>query len=98
MIAMLDPDGKDVFLAGARREIEEHKLMMVDQHAGYTAFLDDLLRDVVAEAKRRILTLAERTLHLPLGRGDQGVPYDLGRGGGGARTCQRSTIRWLACE
>ena len=53
MIAMLDPDGKDAFLAGARREIEEHKLFMVDRHEDYTAFLDDLLRDVVAEAKRR---------------------------------------------
>lgn len=53
LIAMLDPDGKDAFLAGARREIEEHKLFMVDRHEDYTAFLDDLLRDVVAEAKRR---------------------------------------------
>ena len=53
VIAMLDPDGKDAFLAGARREIEEHKLIMVDRHEDYTAFLDDLLRDVVAEAKRR---------------------------------------------
>ena len=37
----------------ARRRIEEHKLAMVDRHEEYTVFLDDLLRDVVAEAKRR---------------------------------------------
>ncbi len=53
LIAMLDPDGHDAFLAGARRRIEEHKLAMVDRHGEYTAFLDDLLRDTVAEAKRR---------------------------------------------
>ena len=53
LIAMLDPEGTDAFLAGARREIEEHKLLMVDRHEEYSAFLDDLLRDVVAEAKRR---------------------------------------------
>ena len=27
LIAMLDPDGNDAFLAGARRRIEEHKLL-----------------------------------------------------------------------
>ncbi len=53
LIAMLDPDGNDAFLAGARRRIEEHKLAMVDRHEEYAAFLDDLLRDTVAEAKRR---------------------------------------------
>ena len=60
LIAMLDPEGTDPFLAGARRRIEEHKLMMVDRHDEYTAFLDDLLREVVAEARARGGTSAAR--------------------------------------
>jgi Family of unknown function (DUF6092) len=60
LIEMLDPEGTDAFLSDARRRIEEHKLMMVDRHEEYTAFLDDLLRDVVAEARARGGTSAAR--------------------------------------
>jgi len=60
LIEMLDPEGTDTFLSDARRRIEEHKLMMVDRHEEYTAFLDDLLRDVVAEARARGGTSAAR--------------------------------------
>jgi hypothetical protein len=60
LIELIDPEGKDDFLVHARRRIEEHKLMMVDRHEEYTAFLDDLLRDVVAEAKARGDTSAAR--------------------------------------
>ena len=63
LIAILDPDGKDAFLDGARRRIEEHKLMMVDRHEEYAAFLDDLLRDVVAEARTRGGTSAAHAPH-----------------------------------
>jgi hypothetical protein len=60
LIELLDPDGTDEFLAAARVRIEEHKLMMVDRHEEYTAFLDDLLRDVVAQARARGGTSAVR--------------------------------------
>ena len=43
----------DPFLAELRVEIENTKLRMINDTAGYAAWLDDVLRRVVAEAKRR---------------------------------------------
>jgi hypothetical protein len=45
----------DDFLVSVRDEIEREKLRMVDDHDGYTAWVDGLLRRVAAEATRRNL-------------------------------------------
>jgi hypothetical protein len=39
----------------AREQIEENKLLMIDDHDGYRAWLDGLLAEVAAEATRRNL-------------------------------------------
>jgi hypothetical protein len=45
--------GEDTFLDALRAEIEETKLRMIDDAPGYVDWLDDVLRRIVAEAKRR---------------------------------------------
>jgi hypothetical protein len=53
IVAALDPDQSDPFLARQRSLIEANKLLMIDHQAEYRSWLDDLLRNIVAEAKRR---------------------------------------------
>ena len=53
LIAALDPDESDPFLARQRSLIETNKLLMIDHQAEYRSWLDELLRGIVAEAKRR---------------------------------------------
>jgi hypothetical protein len=45
----------DETLAAARDSVEREKLRMIDDHAGYRAWLDGLLRELSAEAARRNL-------------------------------------------
>lgn len=45
--------GSNRFLTDLRAEIDDSKLRMIDDSVGYTAWLDDVLRRVVSEAKRR---------------------------------------------
>jgi hypothetical protein len=55
-IASLDPDGTDGFLAAHHESIEAGKLQMIERHEDYQAWIDELLRTLVAEAKRRSTT------------------------------------------
>ncbi len=45
----------DNVLCSARESIEREKLRMIDDHEGYRAWLDELLRDLVTEASRQNL-------------------------------------------
>jgi Family of unknown function (DUF6092) len=46
---------RDEVLERVRASIEEEKLRMIDDHAGYRAWLDRLLRDLAEEAVARNL-------------------------------------------
>lgn len=45
----------DQEIRDAREQIESNKLLMIDDHDGYRAWLDRLLADTAAEAARRNL-------------------------------------------
>jgi len=45
----------DPEIRSAREQIEANKLLMIDDHDGYRAWLDGLLAEVAAEATRRNL-------------------------------------------
>lgn len=51
--AALRPGAPDAFLQAHRAEIDTEKLRMIEDHEGYAAWLDRLLREFSAEAKRR---------------------------------------------
>jgi hypothetical protein len=53
IIDALDPEGTDEYLTRTRASIEENKLLMIDRADEYRDWLDDLLRQIVAEAKLR---------------------------------------------
>jgi hypothetical protein len=53
VIEALDPDGSDEYLARTRSLIEQNKLLMIDRQDEYRHWLDELLRQIVAEAKVR---------------------------------------------
>jgi hypothetical protein len=46
-------EGKDDFLETLRGEIEDKKWRSIDDHEAYTAWLEDALRRIASEAKRR---------------------------------------------
>ena len=56
LIEALDPDGADEYLARTRALIEQNKLLMIDHQDEYQRWLDELLRQIVAEAKLRQVT------------------------------------------
>jgi hypothetical protein len=58
-IASFDPEGTDDFLARQHESIEAGKLQVIERHAEYRAWLDDVLRVIVAEAKRRSAAMSE---------------------------------------
>jgi Family of unknown function (DUF6092) len=55
VIDALDPGGSDEYLTRTRTTIEQNKLLMIDRPDEYRDWLDELLRQIVAEAKLRQL-------------------------------------------
>jgi hypothetical protein len=53
VIEALDPEGADGYLSRTRTQIEQNKLLMIDEPQEYQSWLDGLLRQIVAEAKLR---------------------------------------------
>ena len=51
--AVLNGEAADGFLQERRAEIDTEKLRMIEDHEGYRAWLDSLLREFAAETKRR---------------------------------------------